>query len=769
MKAFERNIISQVLFRFFPYWPIFILFIGASCVAAWYYISTLAPLYEASASILIKDKESGTGNSKIMESIDLLSSSKNIQNEIEVIQSRSLMKEVVTRLHLYAPLFEEGNDKLYSAYASSPILVIAEDPENLKEKPKESFSYNAKENTVIINHKSYPIGQWHHTIYGKIKFEKNPHQTTNAKLPLAFALAKLNNVVNQLRGSLSAMPIGKTSMVVLKFKDPVAQKAEDVLNTLADAYKKSSLNEKSALASNTLSFVEDRIKYVENDLDSLEKKIQAYKKTKGVSDLSVQGNIYLDKLNDNDEKSANLRIQLASLNQVEDYLNSKKDKGGLVPVTKSVGDPILLDLLQKLYNYEMEYDRLRKSTEENHPYLLTLKSQIDKIRPSLLENISNQKKALTTTINKVDGISNSYTSKLSTLPQKEKELLDLNRQQAIKSSVYTFLLQKREETALSHSATVADNRLIDMAESYMMPIKPSKHVVYILAIAFGLLLGIGVVTARDTWNTKVLFRSEIESATKLPVIAELSYVKSKNPIIVNQLDKPFILEQFRHIRSALGLYSRYNYKRRIMITSSISGEGKSFVSVNLALSLAMAGKKVVLIDLDLRSPRTSEIFNVKAAEGVSEYLEGDKEIIEVIKQTAFENLSIVPAGNSDITTIELLLGGKLNELFTFLNDRFDYIISDTSPIDPVTDASVLSDYFNTTLFVVRHGYTPKTLIHLLDENQKVKVLKNTAIVFNGVRQRGFMRKGYGYGYGYGYDYAYRDKEYKMKNNEVHLT
>jgi len=575
------------------------------------------------------------------------------------------------------------------------------------------------------------------------------------------------NIAKDILGNLTVYQSNpKSSLIVLKLRDNAREKAEDVLNGLCEAYYYASINNKNAMTSNTLAFVEDRIKYIENDLDSLERKIQNYKTTNEITDLSVQGQLYLNSVGSNDKEIAQINLQLAILDQVEKYVVSKDVKGGIVPATLGLDEPLLNQLLQKLYDNEIRYEQMKKTTGENNPALLAIAAEGDRMRPSILENIHNLRDNLLTTLQKINSSKSTSSSQLNTIPQKERELLDFSRQQAIKNTVYTFLLQKREETALSRSSTVADNQIVDSAESSMIPNSPNKSIIYLMAIILGLLVGIGFVTAREVLSSKVLFRSEIESFTDIPIVAELAKVEEKRPLVVNHSKYMFIAEQFRQLRTAIGLYGKLTTKRKILVTSHVSGEGKSFVSTNLALSLAISGKKVVLLDLDLRKSRTSEIFNLETEKGVIEFLEGSCEAYEIIKRTNNDKLFVIPSGTGSSNLGELLLYGQQDSLFKFLEDTFDLIIIDTSPIDPVTDAFVLSEYCDTTLFVIRHGYTQKTMVQLMDNNNKIKAFKNLGIVFNGIKARGFMGKGYGFGYGFGYENIYKNSSYKRKFEKI---
>jgi capsular exopolysaccharide synthesis family protein len=314
---------------------------------------------------------------------------------------------------------------------------------------------------------------------------------------------------------------------------------------------------------------------------------------------------------------------------------------------------------------------------------------------------------------------------------------------------------------------VADNRVIDAAQSSLLPVSPKKSVVFLAALLVGLGLGFVYVMLKELFNNKILFRADIENYTTIPVVAELAKVRSKHPLVVNNPDHLGVAEQFRQVRANMGLYDRTITKKKLLVTSGISGEGKSFISANLALSLALSGKKVVLIDLDIRNPKTSHTFNVKKEEGIAEFLMGNISIKDIILPSEIDkNLFVISAGRSEENPTELLLNGKLTELFEYLEPRYDYIVVDSSPVGPITDAFILSEYCDTTLYVVRHGRTPKNVLQMLDAHNKLRGLKNITIIFNGVKSRGFGKGefGYGYGYGYGYDYVYKEQKHLFQRS-----
>jgi capsular exopolysaccharide synthesis family protein len=559
---------------------------------------------------------------------------------------------------------------------------------------------------------------------------------------------------------LTVQPTNKISTVLnLTYTDESPERAKDILNELIKNYQNKAIDEKNDFAAKTLSFIEKRLNYLVRDIDSIERSIQVYKSQEGIVNLSEEGRVFLHNVGDNDRQIGTINMKLAALDQVEKYVRAKNNDAGLVPSTLELDDDVLARLLQKLYDNELQYQKLKLTTGENSATLTSIANEIQSIRPAILENIGTHRASLTAARENILNTNGQYASLIRMIPQKEKKLLEISREQLIKNSVYSFLLQKREETALSASSKVPDSRLIDAATASPLPVSPKKSYVYIAALLAATLIGIAIVAGREFFSGKILFRADIEKSTKLPIAAELSSVKIKNdPLVVNNQSRQITAEQFRQLRAAIGLYGRKIPNQKILVTSTIAGEGKSFVASNLALSLAISGKKVVLVDADFRRPRTSVIFKVENVTGLSDYLKNEIGLKTLIRETEYNNLFIVPVGSATVNPTEALLNGNLNELFDFLHLHFDFVVVDTSPVAPVTDAYVLSDYCDKTLFVIRHGYTPKTMVKMLDENSKVKVLKNLFIVFNGVKKRGFIKGSYGFGYGFGYDYVYKERQ-----------
>lgn len=758
-ENYESTFLEDISYKFLPYWPLFIFFIITFLVIGWLYARNATPAYETVSTILINDQKKGANSNKIEESIDLLASNTLVENETEILHSRKLMQEVVKSLNLYAQFYETGFLGKYtrtSAYTTSPIAIEISNPDNLKDTSEVYFTYDAKNKTVNIGSDHYPLGQFVATPMGNLRFIENKHFKSPASRDLYFSLVKPKYIADSYLNNLTVAATTKTSSVAnLTMDDEVPQRAEDILNTLMQKYQDATIENKNTIAKSTIAFVDDRLRAVTDELNNVEKKIQNYKNTQGIVDLSTQGKLYLQNVGENDQKLADVNLQLDILNQVEKYVTSKNNSAGIVP--PNTGDPVLTGLLEQLYQAELNYEKLRNNTGENNPILQSITNQIEKIRPSILEHIHNQRESLQAGVKNLSGTNSTYNSALQAIPQKERELISVSREQSVKNNVYSFLLQKREETALAYASDVDNSRIVAMAQTAVSPVTPKKMVIYLASLMLAIAFSVGTVLAKELFTGKIMFRSEVEDYTNIPIVGEIAYFKEKKGVPLKGQNNRLIQEQFRQLRAAAGLLSKTNTKRKILVTSSISGEGKSLISANLALSLSRSGKKVVLLDMDIRNPQFSKMFKLKDSAGIAEYLEQDIKPDEIIKESEFSNLYVIPAGVTQANPTELLLNGKVGNLFHYLEEEFDFIIIDTSPVNPVTDAYILSDYCDITLYAVKHKYSPKTIIKKLDENNKFKPLKNLAIVFNGVKPRGFIKGNFGYGYGYGYESKYNEK------------
>lgn len=768
----ETNMGQQLMAKYLPYWPLLVLFILLSVAAAYGYLKYATPIYEASATIIIKDEtRGGSEDAKLIESL-VIASKKTIENEIEVLHSRSLMEKVVKAQRLYASYLKEGKLRKGDAYALTPIVIEAQNPDSIVGVQKMEFSYDKSNQIVLVNNKDkYPLNKFVSTPFGILKFlpNKYPSSALNAEdSKFFFSLDEPQNVASVLTKILKISPNKQSAIVEISYRDWVAQRAVDILNQLIITYEQVSIIEKNSLAKNTLTFVNEQLRGVTIELDSIEKKIQQYKSGSGAVDIGTQGGFYLKNVGENDQKLGDINMQLSMLNQVDKFVGERQNGEMLAPSTLGVSDPSLSNLITQLQTTQMEYDKLKKTVGENNPKLKALEGQINSLRPSITDNIKNQKQSLIASRQSLNVTNSGYNAMLSTVPKKEKQLLEISREHMTKANQYQTLLQKQQEIEMSLASVISNSRVVDKAMAGSEPVSPKKMMIYMMAIIGALGAFVGIIILKDTITGKIKFRNEIEKMTSIPIIGEIAFEKTQNPLVIEKGTRSFVAEEFRKLRVSLSFLGIDSAHKKILLTSSISGEGKSFVAANLAVSISLTGKKVVLVDLDLNQPTLSKIMNVHYEYGATEFLTGEKDAYEVVnKLNTHENLHFISAGNLPENPTELLANGKVEKLIEYLENNYDMVVIDTSPSALVTDAFILSKLCDATLYVIRHNYTPKMLIKRIDENNQINPIKNPAIIFNGLKNRGIFKNNYGYGYNYVYgnkEYGYGSKNRKQKKS-----
>lgn len=790
----KQNLFNQFVNKFLPFWPLIIGFVGICLLLAFLYGVTADKYYESSAALLINDEKKGVDDTEMIESINFFKTKKIVENEIEVISSREVIKKVVNELALYAPILEKKTFKTVTAYETSPVRIKLKKPENKSnyiEEIEYSFQFDFENKKVLMDDASYPIDEWLPNPFGggEIMFYTNPksdiYQTGKT---FYFTFVSPRIITELIFENLSAKASSKLSTVIrLDYKTQNATLGEDILGELINAYKMTAVEDRDEVANNTLEFIESRMAEVGLELENVEKELEEYRAQEGVIDLSKQGNIYLQNVGDYDRQLTDINIKLSILDKVSRYVNSKGNKSGMVvPSTMGVNDPILSQLLADLYDAEIEYARLKETTAINNPILVSIKNQIDKLKPSIKEIINNQRANLRGSRSNISSTSGKYNKALQVLPEQERKLIEITRRKENASGQFEYLVQKREETALSYAPISNDVKVIESPQTTLTPVSPKKTLMLFMAMMASLGFSMAVIAGRDLISSKILYRSELENFIELPVIGELSHIEevteeAPEPVIEEKLpllergkqilktfnskftkplkrkkgplttenDDIFVVDQFRQLLAYLGFYNRVKKVKKLLITSSIQGEGKSYVSSNLAQTLAFSGKKVALLDMDLRNRKISTLHDFDNVLGISDYLSGKLSYKHLAQPVGEYQLHIFPAGTKAINSSELLTSNKLDELIKTLEEEYDFILFDTPPINLVSDAQTLNHFCDKSILIVRHGFTPKFVIEHLDENILAKDFKNCSVVFNGVKNRGMVNK-YSYGYGYGY-------------------
>ncbi len=777
-EAGNDKFFQQLAVKYLPYWPLFLILIALFVSLAYFYIQYAPPVYESTASILIKDKNRGQEDSKMEELLNIFGEKKIVENELEVLRSNEVINQIVISMRLYAPVDRKSGWITRSGFLTSPVVPELADPKSIKETENIPFTYAQDQNNVKIENTVFPLDKWTKSDWGMLRFVKNPNYKVPAEVgagkddgKYSFSLYKLSNIVDAVTTSLKTVPTSKQSSVInISYKDEVPARGESVIMSVVNTYNNNAVQRKSEFATSTQKFIEDRLKNVKYDLDSIESSIQKYRNRTGIVDISEQSKLYLQNISQSDQQKNQMKTQLAAIDEVQKYLEAKNGSGSVVPSTFNITDPTLTQLITKLQTAQTEYTKLKQTTGENNPMVSSVQNEITKTKSEIQETIKSQRNNIQASMATVNETANSYSSMANSIPQKERELVEVSRQRNIKADIYAFLLQKREEAAsYSVSSIQPDSYMVDNPTTGVNPVSPKKYLILLFAFIAPFGVGAAIISGRSALNNKVLFRSEIENMSDFPVIGEIIQGKFENSIVTASKERSFIVEQFRHLRSSLiNITKPAGTIKQLVVTSSIEGEGKSFVAVNLANSIARTNKKVILLEMDLHQPSICEMMGIERGIGITDYLSGKVSVEEILLQTQINpDLYFVSAGNLDEQASELLLNGKLEILLNYLNTQADMLIIDMPPVNPISDLYVVAPLCDYVLYIIRHGKAPKNTLKVLDENMDSHNIKKVALVFNGIKRRGTGKYSYGYGYGYGYDYKSSYDSYgKNKKKKV---
>lgn len=745
---------KEILTRYLYNWPFFLTGLLLMFTCAFLYLQITNPVYEVRASLMVKDDERNPDEKSLLYELDLANSHKAAENEIEVLQSRTLVSKVVKDLQLWAKYTSKTGLLKQDLYTSSPIRFILLNADTLssidkvnlvvriKDKdsfelamPDGSFKTFAFKSTLKNN-----FGLWQLLPAGNIESYKGAQ--------VNIALADMRKTADAYQKAIEIELLDKKTPVIgLSIKDEVPERGEDVLNDLIRVYNDAALAEKNRMTQSTLDFIDQRLASLTGEVSTAEKAVEAFRSSRGVTDISSQSQISLQNFQNNDDQLNQINVKLKIIDEIERYVNSPQLQGN-VPATLGVDDPLLRKLLDKLADEQGQYTSLAARVPESNPMFISLSRQIAANKASIKENIGNIKSSLLAQQQQLEAYNAKFESSIKNIPHQEREYIDIKRQESVKENLYNYLLQKREELSLSYATTKTDARIVDNA--YAEPaLWPKKSIVYSIAFLLGLIMPAGFIYSRRVVKNKITKLSDIEDAIEAPVIAELSYVVTKDPLVVSDKRNFMIAEQFRMLRTNLAAASEKQTGRVTLITSSVASEGKSFISSNLAIALALSGRKTVLLEMDLRRPKISHSFGLNSSvKGMSDFLKDPVQQQEFIQSSGYENLDIIGSGTLNHTApAELFEQKHLANLIANLQTRYDDIIMDSPPVHLVTDAMILAKYADVTLYVIRQGITGKaelSFIHKLDEGKKLHKMN---IVFNGIQRAR-------YGYGYKYDDRY---------------
>lgn len=787
----EQVNIQELLFRYLIHWPWFVVSIIICIACAWGYLRLTTPIYNISATVLIKDEKKGGGASMSsdLEKMGLegfVSSSSNVDNEIEVLRSKSLAREVVNNLGLFVTYMDEDEFPSKELYHTSPVLVSLTHQEADKLPGRMEINMilqptGALGVQITVGEKEYrkqfdKLPAVFPTDEGTIAFFANndtlsavcPENITKERHITAF-INRPFSVLKEYVNSLSIAPTSKTtSVVVISLENTNTRRGRDYINKLLEMYNINANNDKNEVAQKTAEFIDERIGIISKELGSTEQDLENFKRSAGITDLSSEAQIALTGNAEYEKKRVENQTQINLVMDLQRYM--KGNEYEVLPSNIGLQDAASVGAIDRYNQMLVERKRLLRTSTENNPTIINLDTSIRAMRTNVQATLDATLKGLQITKEDLAREASRYSRRINDAPTQERQFVSIARQQEIKSGLYLMLLQKREENAITLAATANNAKIIDEALADDNPISPKKTIVYLAALVLGVGLPVGVIYLIGLTKFKIEGRADVEKLTSLPVVGDIPLADEKTgSIAVFENQNNLMSETFRNVRTNLQ-FMLENGKNVILVTSTISGEGKSFISANLAISLSLLGKKVVIVGLDIRKPGLNKVFNIpKKEHGITQYLTNTTaNLMDFVQPSDInKNLFILPGGTVPPNPTELLARGGLEKAIETLKANFDYVILDTAPVGMVTDTLLIGRVADLSVYVCRADYTHKaefTLINELAENNK---LPNLCIAVNGLdlnsRKYGYYYgygkygKYYGYGKRYGYGYGYGEK------------
>lgn len=751
---------EKLLSTIFAYWPVLAICIVVSVLVAYIYLRYTTPRYMSYAKVLIKDdKKTGSmGEGQLLQELGLQTTAANIENEVEIFKSRTLMKKVVDELQLNIHYHAPGRIKTSEYYYTDlPFrLVPLFDNGNVPLRYKYQIETKGDKGFVISDKKGTWKGQWGDTVnlpIGPVVI-KDRRKLANPAYNLNDCSIEIKateyQAIKTLR-QLDVDPVSKASILQLSISDVLPERGEDILNELIKAYLQANIDDRNKTLDATVEFIDERLKGVTYELSGIEKNIEQFKSSRKLTDLSEQSKMLLNYTSEYAKQLTEKEVKLRIVESLEQYLADDRNKDRIVPSSLLVEDDAAMNAMKSYNDLQLKKAALLMTSTENNPFVINLDRQLENIREDMVRSLATMKQGIQISIKELESRAGLVDVQIKQVPEEERIYLEYSRQQNIKQELYLFLLKKREESAISKSSTVANARIVDPAKSDTVPYSPKPMRIYLAAFALGIIVPGLWIFVKEVFNVKITGKEDIKTLTTMSIIAEIGHSDTGDEIVVFKESKTVIAEQFRALRTNMQFLLAGEDEKVILLTSSMSGEGKSFVALNLAVTLALSGERVALLELDLRKPKISEALELKNSKGFTQYIIGQAELGEIMQPSGVaQSLYIMPSGAVPPNPSELLSSKKLNLLFDTLKSEYDYIVVDSAPVGLVTDAQLLGKYSDTVLYVCRMNYTYKEQLRNADELMRTGKMQKMNLVVNDMKTKGGV---YGYGYGsYGADY-----------------
>ena len=762
----EKTDFKAILFKYAIHWPWFLACTLLCMAGAWLYLCYTPSVYNISASVIIKDNDKNSKASSGMadlEDLGFYSSINNFDNEVEILQSRTLIKKVVEELDLYISYATKSSFHDIELYKSSPVKVWIT-PEEAQKLPAPARLHLTLQPGNKLNVK-LRIGEEEYnkqfdklpalltTPSGTFSFTPKDSTTVQSTQEIMATVSSPRSVANAYRGALSIEPTSKsTTIAQISVKSTHTQRGMDFINKLVEVYNRDANDDKNEVATKTAEFIDERIKIINGELGTTEQELETFKRDAGLTDLKSDAQLALSENSEYEKKRAENSTQLRLVQFLASYANNPDHAYEVLPVNVGLTDTGLTELINRYNEMLLERKRLLRSSQENNPVVVNLDASIRAMRSNVLTTINSVQRGLAITQADLERQAGKYAGRITNAPGQERQLVSISRQQEIKAGLYLMLLQKREENAITLASTANNARIVDEALADAIPVSPKGKMIYLVALILGVALPVAVIYIIELFKYKIEGRADVEKITSLPIVGDVPFSENKSSegaIVVHENQNDLMAETFRNVRTNV-LYMMKSNEKVILVTSTTTGEGKTFIASNLAVSLALLGKKIVIVGLDIRKPGLNKAFQLSRKEqGISQFLANPEhtDLMSLVQVSNINpNLSILPGGPIPPNPTELVARESLPQAIDILKKHFDYIILDTAPIGMVTDTQLISRVANASIYVCRADYTHKADYTLINELGEQKKLPNLCTIINGLDMK---KKKYGYYYGYG--------------------
>ena len=728
--------------------------------------------------MIINDERKSTAE-LLINALDRYNARRNIENEIAVLRSYRMAYKTISELDFGIFYYKKGNIRQSLIYKNLPFRVILDTSAvnsagatvNITLKSKEQYEVSINGGANIK--KTLKYGE-----YYRDKSHNFTVQLVNARFFVptgddlyAFVINDINRLASAYSGKLGVAAIDKRGTVLtLSTTGPVAQMEADYINKLMEVYIRTGLEEKNQTAINTINFIDEQLAVVVDSLNQAESKMQNFKTRSKMMEISEEGQFLFGKVTDLEKNRAAMEVELRYYEYLQHYLDSKNDFSSVIaPSFIGITESPLATNLTELVELYKERKTLMLTATTNNPAITVIDEKIQSSLDALRENLSEAVKITNNNLKELDYKTQAIEADMVQLPSTERKLLNIQRNYKLNDQIYNFLLQKRADAAIARASAVADNKILDIARYENSPmISPKTSRNRMIGLMAGLLIPIGILFLIEFFNPIITDPNDIKKQTQTPLVGTIGHNTRDSEIPVAANPQSSIAESFRGLRTNLQYFLREKDQKVICVTSTISGEGKTFTSINLAAIIAQAGRKTLLVSLDLRKPKIHKVFNMDNRVGLSNYLIDKAEYKDIVTTTNIKNLSVTLAGPVPPNPAELIETTRMEEFIRQASNDFDIIVLDTPPLAIVTDAMLLSRYAHANLFVVRANYSSADVLKLVEELNTKAEVNHLGIVLNDIKFHAFLGgKNYTYKYGYSYGYGYRTGQgYYEEDGEV---